>query len=346
MKRQVYTFFIAGALAVTATSCYKELLPKEKEHFSNNVNFDGDTYTANFGRTNVFYGKFNADNSTQPLTFQLLNIHRPDSQPAPELLTQVDTWQWKAYYSGTEKTIAEIDAKRFQVKRPVLDMRENSGDLVFWATDTSKIKPGVYTFDILVKNNGGQKLFQKQKLQLRLPRPYEPYDYDDITGLHKKDDKNNLIYNHPTLEGVQDMQNNTINADQVNVYFHKTGTGKNSVTFKVYDKDSVLIPMSKFNVTQWDSLKYVSNTIGQNVFFGFNRKFATDSSTVTWDITNPYPVLADVGINESARVTFTYERVSYGQRRRAYMGYGFSILEPGSWEIIFKFRVNPKFIND
>jgi len=345
MKRQVYTFFTAVALTVTATSCYKELLPKEKEHFSNNVNFDGDTYTANFGRTNVFYGKFNADNSTQPLTFKMQNINRPDSTPAPELLELVDTWQWKKYYSGKEKTIAEIDAKRVREKRPVLDMRENSGDLVFWATDTSKIKPGTYTFDILVKNNGGQKLFQKQKLQLRLPRPYEPYEYDDITGLQKTDN-GKLVYNHPNLSGAQDMLNNDITADRVNVYFHKTGTAKNSVSFKVYDKDSILIPMSKFNITPWDSLRYFSNTIGENVFFGFNRQFTTDSTAVTWDITNPYPVLADVGINEKASITFTYERVSYGQRQQARMSYGFSILEPGSWEVIFKFSVNPKFTND
>ncbi|MEV4883603.1 DUF5007 domain-containing protein [Chitinophaga ginsengisegetis] len=347
MKRQVYTLLIAGTLAMMATGCYKQLLPDEKEHFSNNANFDGDTYQANFGRTNVFYGKFNADNSTQPLTFEMKNIARPDGMPAPELLEEVNTWQWKEYYSGTEKSVAEIEAKRIQVKRPILDMRSTSGDLVFWSTDTSKIKQGIYTFDILVKNKGGQKTFQKRKLDLRRPRPYEPYEFDDITGLQKKEsNSNNLIYNHPTVIGVQDMQNNEIKSEQVNVYFVKTGTTKNTLTFKFYDQDSLPIKMSKFNVTKWDSLRYYSNTAGLNVNFGFNRKFSSDSATVTWDVTSPYPVLADVGINEKASIMFTYERVSYGIRRQAGIGYGFAVFEPGSWDVIFKFKVNPKFTND
>lgn len=346
MKRQVYTLFIATALVTMATGCYKQLLPDEKEHFSNNANFDGDTYQANFGRTNVFYGKFNADNSTQPLTFEMQNIARPDGTPATELLEEVNTWQWKEYYSGTEKTVAEIEAKRFQVKRPVLDMRSTSGDLVFWATDSSKIKQGIYTFDILVKNKGGQKTFQKRKLDLRRPRPYEPYEFDDITGLQKKESNGNLVYNHPTLIGVQDMQNNTINNDQVNVYFVKTGTAKNTLTFKFFDKDSLPIKMSNFNVTKWDSLRYYSNTIGTNVYFGFNRKFSQDSVTVTWDVTSPYPVLADVGINEKASIFFSYERVSYGTRQQGGIGYGFAVFEPGSWDVVFKFKVNPKFTND
>ena len=97
MNRQVYKYVVTGLLAVMATSCYKELLPDEKDHFSNNANFDGDTYTAHVGRTNVFYSKFNADYSTQPLTFEFQNILKPDGTPAPELQEQVNTWHWKEY---------------------------------------------------------------------------------------------------------------------------------------------------------------------------------------------------------------------------------------------------------
>lgn len=68
MNPKVYTYAMLGMLTMMVSSCYKNLLPKEKEHFSNNANFDGDQYFANFGRTNVFYGKFNPDYSTQPLT--------------------------------------------------------------------------------------------------------------------------------------------------------------------------------------------------------------------------------------------------------------------------------------
>ncbi|MEC5142860.1 DUF5007 domain-containing protein [Chitinophaga sp. 212800010-3] len=344
MNKRIYVHVITGILAIATTSCYKQMVPKEKEHFSNNANFDGDTYNANFGRTNVFYGKFNPDYSTQPLTFTLQNIQRPDGTPATELQEQINTLQWKAYYSGTETSVAEIDAKRIPVKRTVLDIRETSGDLVFWATDTTKIKPGTYTFDIFVKNNGGQKTFQKRKLVLRLPKPYEPYEFDDITG--KRKDPNNGGIIRPNLSNVKDMQNNPLAPENVTVYFKKTGTAKNSVSFKFFDKDSLPIRLSSFNITRWDSLSYFSNTIQQKVFFGFNRKMTQDSTVVTWDITNPYPVLADVGINEQATIGFTYERVSYGIRTQASIGLSFAIFEAGSWDIIMKFKVNPRFIND
>lgn len=344
MNPQVYKYAIIGLLTMMATSCYKSLLPKEKEHFSNNASFDGDLYAANFGRTNVFYGKFNPDYSTQPLTFELQNIAGPNGQPVPALREEIDTWQWKTYYSGTEKSVEEINAKRIQVKRPVLDIKPNSGDLVFWATDTSKLKPGTYTFDIFVKNNGGQKTFQKRKLQLARPRPYEPYEFDDFTGLRKPLDKGGVI--HPTVIGVQDKLNNFITSDNVTVYFRKTGTAKNSLSIKFFDADSAAIRLPAFNITKWDSLVYRSNTIQQMVPFAFNRKMTQDSTVVTWDITNPFPVLADVGINEQAAIGFLYERVSYGQRTQAVLGLTFSIFEAGSWEVIFKFKVNPKFAND
>lgn len=344
MNRQVYKYAVTGLLAVMATSCYKELLPDEKAHFSNNANFDGDTYTAHIGRTNVFYGKFNADYSTQPLTFQFQNILKPDGTPAPELQEEVNTWQWKEYYSGHEKSIEEIYAKRIQVKRPVLDIRENSGDVFFWTTDTTKVKPGTYTFDIFVKNDGGQKTFQKRKLDLRRPRPYEPYEFDDITGEQLAGDQGGVT--HPTVIGVKDMLNNELKAENVNVYFRKTGSAKNTVSFKFFDQDSLPIRLSSFNITQWDSLAYFSNTIQEKVFFGFNRKMSEDSTVVTWDITNPYPVLADVGIDEKANISFMYDRVSYGNRTQALIGLTFAIFEPGSWDVIFKFKVNPKFTND
>ena len=344
MNPKIYTYAMLGVLTVMASSCYKNMLPKEKEHFSNNANFDGDTYAANFGRTNVFYGKFNPDYSTQPLSFELQNIAGPDGQPVPALREEINTWQWKEYYSGTEKSVEEINAKRISVRRPVLDIRANSGDLVVWATDTSKLKPGVYTFDIFVKNNGGQKTFQKRKLQMARPRPYEPYEFNDITGERKPLDNGGVI--HPRVLGVQDQLNNNITSDNVVVYFRKTGTAKNSISVKFFDKDSAAIRLPAFNITKWDSLVYRSNTIEKMVPFAFNRKMTADSTVVTWDITNPFPVLADVGINEQASIGFIYERVSYGMRTQAALGLTFAIFEAGSWDIIFKFKVNPKFTND
>jgi hypothetical protein len=344
MNRKVYKYLIVGLLAMLVTSCYKELLPKEKDHFSDNAGFNNDTYQANIGRSNIFSGRFNPDYSTQPLQFVIQNIQHRDGTPAPEMLEQVDTWQWKQYYSGTEKSITEINAKRVSEKRPVLDIRPNSGEIIFWNTDSSKIKPGVYTFDILVKNNGGQKIFQKRKLDLRRPRPYEPYEFKDDTGERKEEKDGGVI--HPDVFNVKDALNNDIKRESVIVYFHKTTAPGNTISFKFFDQDSLPIKLSRFNLTKWDSLAYRSNTVDGNILFGFNRKMAADSAIVTWDIPNPFPVLADVGNNESTYIAFSYDRISFGYRTQASVGLGFAIFEPGSWEVIFKFKINPRFAND
>lgn len=338
---------IGMALAITITGCYESLLPKEKSFFSNNANLGKDRYEVNLGRTNVFIADFNPDYSTQPLTFTIENVKHEDSTAAPELLQEVDTWQWKKYYKGDEKTIAEVDAKRERAKRPVLDVRPNSGDVIFWNTDASKVKPGIYTFDMRVKNDAGQKVFRKITLQVKLPRPYDPYEFDDVTGRQKKDKDSNFIYLHPEVMGIKDELNNDIKREDVIVYFHKKNTGGNSVTYKFFDKDSLPIPISRFNDMKWDTLMYRSPTADAWVHFGFNRQMAEDSSAVKYDITNPFPVLADVGTGgEMAGINFTYTRIAFGQLRKAGLSFGFAIYEPGNWEIIYKFNKNPKFIND
>ncbi|WP_160716515.1 DUF5007 domain-containing protein [Chitinophaga solisilvae] len=327
------------------TGCYKELLPKEKDYFSNDAAFNGDEYMVNIGRTNVFIAKFNPNYSTQPLDFIIQQVVHRDGSPAPELLEQVDTWQWKKFYSGQEKTIAEIYDKRIRQKRPVLDIRPNSGDVIFWNTDSSRIKPGLYYFDILVKNNGGQKLFQRRKLYVKRPRPYEPYEFNDDTGERKKDEDGGIL--HPSLSGVKDDLNNNMNNTDVNVYFRKTGTESNTLTIKFFDKDSLPVKLSRFNLIKWDSLAYTSKITDGPIRFGFNRRMAADSSAVTYDIPNPFPVLADVGsTDERAFISFPYERIAFGSRTKASLAFTFGIFEPGSWEMIFKFKVNPRFKND
>jgi hypothetical protein len=337
--------YILLIMMITASSCYKDLIPKEKDYFSNNVSYGRDAYQVNTGRTNIFMGDFNSDYSSQPLTFTIQNPKHSDSTAAPELLQQVATWQWQKYYSGYETNIADIYQKRVKENRPILDIRPNSGDIIFWNVDTTIVKPGIYTFDILVKNGGGQKLFTKRTLDVRRPRPYDPYEYWDDTYIQKSEADGGII--HPDISGVQDELNNDYKRENINIYVRRTDIKSNTLTFKFFDKDSLPIPVSRFNTEQWDSLKYYSKTIDVNVPFAFNRTIPSDSSSVTWDITSPFPVLADVGnSDEKADITFNWTRVSFGTRRNASIHLRFAIYEPGNWDIIYKFKVNPHFTND
>ncbi|GAA4311277.1 hypothetical protein GCM10023143_20300 [Compostibacter hankyongensis] len=333
-------------LGLLSTGCYDRFVPDKKDYFSANANYSVTSFTAILGRTNVFINIFNADYSTQPLDFTIENVRHEDSSAAPELLQQVDAREWKTFYQGNEKTLAEVEAKRYTEKKPIFEIRPHSGELFFWNTDSSKVKPGTYYFDVRVKNHGGEKVFHNLVLSVRRPHPYDPYEFDDITG-ERKEIKDGGV-THPTSYGMVDELSRPLPADSVYISFRKTGTGKtNTVSFIFLDQDSVPISLSHFNTTKWDSLKYHSNMADADVYFGFNRKMNADSTKVTFDITNPFPVLADVSTNwDVAHIDFSYNRISFNHRVDAGLGFSFSIYEPGNWDVIFQFHKNPKFDDD
>lgn len=348
MNKKVYSILMISAISVLASSCYKKWLPGEKPYFSNNCNFSMNEYTVYPDRTNVFYGIFNSDYSTQPMEISLTNMTHADGTPAPELAGQVDVLQWKNYYSGTEKSVDEIEAKRFSVKRPSFDIRATSGDIVFWPSDTTNIKPGTYIFDVLAKNEAGQKTFQKFKLYVKRPRPYEPWYFNDDTGERNTEDvegKKVPKYQHPSLSNVKDEQNIDIKTTDVRIYYEWKPAAKNTFSIKFYDRDSLPISFGKFNATKWDSIRYYSQSANLNVPFGFNRRFSEDSTVVTYDRTNPYPVLADIQ-GERAGIELAYERRYSGMRSIGRIGFSFALFKQGSWDIIVKFSKTPRFEND
>jgi hypothetical protein len=332
----------AGLLA----GCYKDTLPEERDYMSKDMNFKKESFVANLGRMNVFVDIFNADYSTQPLQFTLQSPRIDSKTPAPMLLDEVETRQWKQYYTGTEASIAEIEAKRITVRRPVLDLNGENGELVVWPVDSNKVRYGKYYFDVKVKNGAGERVFPGLQLDLRRPRPYEPYEYDDVTGVRKADNAGGII--RPTIiSGHKDAQGGDIKAENVQVYFIKTGNAANTLTFRFVDKDSAVIPISTFNIQRWDSLYYFSKMADRNVKFGFNRRIPGDSLSVTYDITNPFPVLAEAFAgDELAEYIFTFSRVSYGYRMIGKIGMKFSIHEPGEWTVVFRYMINPKFSDD
>lgn len=341
------TLLGAGLIALlAATGCYKNLVPKEQDYFSNNMNYSQNSFQVNLGRTNVFSFIFNADHSTEPLNFDIENVRNADSTAAPQLTKLVAVREWKQYYSGMEKSVAEIDAKRDTAQRPILDIRPHSGEIFFWNTDSNQVKPGIYYFDVRVKNGGGEKVFHNMILDVRYPHPYDPYEFDDRTGIRFPANKGGLL--HPSnVYGVNDLLNRNLPRDSINVYLVKSGNSSNSLSIEFFNKDSLPIPLSKFNTVVWDSLQYYSAAAGTSVPFAFNRKMNSDSTIVTYDIPNPYPVLADTwGSAERSSITFTYSRVHFGQRQDAGIGFSFAVFEPGNWKLIFKFRQNPKFADD
>lgn len=347
--RKLRRLFVAAplvALLAGVTGCYKNLIPDEKDHFSNNMNYTTETFVATLGENNAFINVFNADYSTQPLTFTIENVRSSDKSPAPKLRTLVDTRQWKTWYSGNEKSIQEIYDKTFTTKRPILDIRENSGEIIFWNVDSLTVPYGVYYFDVRVKNNGGERLFSNLMLDLRRPHPFEPYTHDDITGIQKPLTSGGVVKAHDT-RNVRDYMQRVLPKDSVDVFFVKTGDAANTVSFRFFNRDSSVIPLTVFDVQRWDSMYYYSPMANTQVEFGFNRRFDQDSTIVTYDIPNPFPVLTDVsGGLDMATVYFDFKRVNFGRQELGFVALKFAILEPGEWTIAVKFRQTPKFEDD
>lgn len=325
--------------------CYKSGLPEVQDYLSKDMNFKQSSFLVNLGRSNVYTQIFNADYSSEPLNFKIQNMRHFDGSPAPELSVATKTKYWDDYYTGREGSITEIEGKRHAESRPLLDMRENSGELFFWNTDSTKVKPGIYFFDVQVSNKVGSHLFENLILNVRLPHPYEPYEFDDSTGLRLPDQEGGIL--HPSsLSGAVDELERELPSDSVVVYFHKKNADKNTVTFKFFDADSLPISLTNYNMTEWDSLRFNSAATGDYVWpFAFDRKFSPDSMSVTYDVTNPFPILADVG-SDKASISFKYNRISFGKRVNSSIGLTFALFEPGAWEIIFKYKINPKFEDD
>lgn len=344
--RRLFTAASLLALLMGAAGCYKDLLPEEKDHLSNNMNYTTQSFIANLGETNVFINVFNADYSSQPLTFTIENVRSGDKQPAPVLRSLVDTRQWKNWYSGHEKTVQEIEAKTFVTKRPILDIRENSGEIIFWNVDSLTVPYGVYYFDVRVKNKGGERVFTNLMLDLRRPHPYEPYIMDDLTGLQKPLTSGGVVKAHDA-RNVRDYLQRLQPKDSIDVFFVKTGTAANTVSFRFFNRDSSIIPLTVFDVQRWDSLYYYSPQANTQVEFGFNRRFDIDSTIVTYDIPNPFPVLTDVsGGLDMAQISFNFKRVNFGRQELGFVALRFAILEPGEWTVAVKFRQTPKFEDD
>lgn len=123
--------------AMPQMSCVNNFLPEEQDAFDKDASFSTTTYKPTLGRTTVFTNNFNAGNSSIPLTFTMLDVRHADGSPAPELTTAYPVKAWTKPYLGTESSLEEIEAKRTTEYRPLLHIREHSGEVVVEAEANS-----------------------------------------------------------------------------------------------------------------------------------------------------------------------------------------------------------------
>lgn len=351
---KICRYGLTGILAVliTGLAACRKWLPEDLDYLSPKAVYTQKLFSPTLGRTTLFSGVYNTDNSTTPITFKITNVRDALTlQPTNDLEKMVPVWVWKQGYTGNEKSLAEIEGKRQQENHPVWEIREHSGDFILWAGADSTILHQLphkgYLFDVVASNTGGTNTYKDMQLTPVRELPYSPNnDIDPLTGLpaikYSSDSSSySLVYNHPSISNVMgDSTELEMKSDSVRVFFRKTGNGS-SVSFKFLAKDSTLINPSAFNATgPLDSLLH-----------GFNVK--ATSEYIKFDVAYPIPVIKyatrwTTGDGSQAKVRFAWDRKAYGGGIvRATLDLSFAIYQKGDWDVIFYFYSdNPRFRNE
>lgn len=350
-------FLFSTAFLLLFTSCKK--VPPRGDYLSPNATFNRkDVYEPILGRTHLELTQFNADGSSYPMHFSIVNARKAvDGSPAPELFEKNKVRQWIRDYTGKEKSLKEIEDKRVWVEKPFFDIRSGSGDFIFYDASSSLINaqpdPG-YLFDIKITNKGNERLIENFLLRPIKEVPYEPYEYDLYTRERKKETRTapgGISYDvdyviHPSFMNKMYFHRDSLMKDTlISVYIYKTGEKSNSLTFRFLDENLDPLDPALFtpgNFEKEDDGKW------EALIHGFNMN--KTKTEVRYDVAYPIPLTAlntKYATEGRARVKFMYSRRGFGgQRLDANFGLDFSIYEEGEWNISFYFRRNPIFSDD
>ncbi|RKO71281.1 DUF5007 domain-containing protein [Sphingobacterium puteale] len=337
--KQVVLF---GFALFALTSC-KKYIPTDQDSLGEDVVYNTTEFQPVLGR-NTFYDNIVniGQNTSQPLTFKIVNARDIDGQPTTLFDDKFPVKIWKEAYTGFEKSIAEIEAKRKIEYRPILEILEKSGNINFWGESGNsgfiKAQPDSgYVFDVELTNTGGRRYLRNFKLKPLRERPYEPSIIDPITGLSP------IPYTFITKMSSNMRGDRTDRAmfnSDIRVYFNKLENnvaGTKTLTISFLDSLNNPIDPKKFSATKWEGLVH-----------GFNHRF--ENNKVVYDVAYPIPLSAIATpytniTGENAYIEFKFRRKGdFGFLEDNYFGLEFSIFEEGNWEIQFRFPYElPKF---
>ena len=328
--------------AIIFISC-KKYLPEDRETVGADSQFTQMVYQPVLGRTTVFSENFFQGSTSFPAEFKIVNPRRRNGEAAPELLDLFPVKVWKKAYTGEEKTLEEIEAKRVIQNRPLFEIFPRSGQFTMWAEAKSsfiRTQPDSgYLFDVELTNSGGRRYYKEMLLKPFKERPFEPSNLNPVTG---QPSSNGITPSLVNMKGIS--KDRYLSGYDIDVYIRKRqNIAKTANTLRFMFLDSLYKPMNPalFSSTDW-----------KNLVHGFNMKMS--DTAVTYDVAYPIPLISlptrytTPGYGGLARVEFSYPRLGFGGfRDNGLLRLDFAIYEPGDWEIVFAFkRDNPKFKND
>jgi len=136
----------------------------EKGFQSNGIRYKDNDIYAKRGLILFQSDRINADGSTPPYTFKMLNLRKEDGSPAPaEFSKEYEILVFKegeSFDAEKDVTVELLNKKRELVKRLPMYFNESSGQLSFNRA-SENLPLGRYVFDVEMTNRTGVKLFPK-----------------------------------------------------------------------------------------------------------------------------------------------------------------------------------------
>ncbi len=130
---------------------------------SDNIRYKDNNLFAKRGLVLYQSDRINADGSTPPYTFKMLNLRKADGSPAPAEFTK--TYKITVFKTGqsfnaaTDTTVALLNKKRETIDALPMYFNETSGQLTFNKA-SANLPLGQYNFDVEMTNPTGTKLFK------------------------------------------------------------------------------------------------------------------------------------------------------------------------------------------
>lgn len=164
------------------------------------LKYTNPSINASVGASLIQSGAMSTDESTKPLEFSIDAIHNADGSLATKVMNyKVDTYFWKADYTGKEKTNKELDDKRTKVNRPAIDINPSNGNILIYpeATDSLQLTKGKYIIDVRVKNSAEERVIKGAlTINVSYSAPYY-YRFQGVDGKLKS-----IIVNFKRLQNT------------------------------------------------------------------------------------------------------------------------------------------------
>ncbi|MHA4896853.1 hypothetical protein ACXZ1K_19035 [Pedobacter sp. PWIIR3] len=158
----------------------------DKGFQSTNVRYKNGDLIAKRGLTLYQSDQLNADGSTPPYSFKLLNLRNLDGSPAPkEFTTEYEITVFKpgqSFNAETDTSVALLNKKRETIKTLPMTFNEKSGQLSFNKA-SANIPLGKYTFDIEMTNQTRVNLFKSiATVDVQDPKPEDLFVITDAVA--------------------------------------------------------------------------------------------------------------------------------------------------------------------